>query len=70
MNKLWIAASLGAALFLGGCASAPILPSEARSAKTLVLEQALNGLTLGDGTVTDITGGITRFKVEIHGNWD
>ena len=70
MNKLWIAASLGAALFLGGCASAPILPSEARSAKTLVLEQALNGLTLGDGTVTDITGGTTRFKVEIHGNWD
>ena len=70
MNKLWIAASLSAALSLAGCASAPILPSEARSAKTLVLEQGLKGLTHGDGSVTDITGGITRFKVEIHGNWD
>ena len=70
MNKLWIAATFGAALVLAGCASEPILPSEARLSKTLVLEQALNGLTHGDGTVNDITGGITRFKVEINGNWD
>lgn len=70
MNKLWIAATFGAALVLSGCASEPILPSEARLSKTLVLEQALNGLTHVDGTVNDITGGITRFKVEINGNWD
>jgi Protein of unknown function (DUF3833) len=70
MKMLWTTASLMAVLGLAGCASAPILPSEAHSTKTLVLEEALNGLTHGEGTVTDITGDITRFNVEIHGNWD
>ena len=58
------------ASFLVGCATEPRLPEQSGMAKTLVLEQALTGLIRGDGTVTDITGDITRFKVEIHGDWD
>lgn len=39
--------------------------------KTLVLEKALAGRTLGDGVfVNSLTGGETKFSVVIDGTWD
>ena len=56
--------------FLSGCAAMPEFPVPP-PAKKLVLEQALNGRTLGEGVfVNSFTGGATKFSVVIDGAWD
>lgn len=57
-------------VLLSGCAAMPAF-EEPLPAKKLVLEEALNGRTLGDGVfVNSITGGETKFSVVIDGAWD
>ncbi len=57
-------------VFLSGCAAMPAFDAPPPATK-LVLEEALNGRTLGDGVfVNGITGGETKFTVVIDGAWD
>jgi Protein of unknown function (DUF3833) len=57
-------------LLLAACASPPQFDA-ASPAKTLVLERALAGRTVGDGVfVNSLTGGETKFSVVIDGRWD
>lgn len=61
---------LMAGAFLSGCAAMPEF-SAPPPAKKLVLEEALSGRTLGEGTfVNSLTGGETKFSVVIDGAWD
>ena len=57
-------------LSLTACATRPDYEGKA-SSRTLILEKALVGRTIGDGAfVNSITGGETKFSVVIDGSWD
>lgn len=68
MRRVMVLLMTGA--FFSGCAAMPEF-SVPPPAKKLVLEQALNGRTLGEGVfVNSFTGGTTKFSVVIDGAWD
>jgi Protein of unknown function (DUF3833) len=62
--------SMIAGSILSACASLPEFAAPGAS-KTLVLEEALAGQTLGEGVfVNSLTGAETNFSVVINGTWD
>lgn len=69
VRRSWLTAIVVAPL-LAACAHQPEVPMPP-PAKTLVLEKALAGRTLGEGVfVNSFTGGETKFSVVIDGTWD